>query len=81
MSLTSAAKNYAAFFITLILYMIAFIKDSLRELQHVVWPTRKETINYFTIVVVVLVLFGLYLFLAGTVFSEIIFTLRDIVNK
>jgi len=79
MSLTSAAKNYAAFFITLTLCMISFVKDSLRELQHVVWPTRKETTNFFTIVVVVLVLFGTYLFAASTVFSEILFTLKDLV--
>ncbi len=81
MSLTSAAKNYAAFFITLILYMITFVKDSVRELKHVVWPTRKETANFFSIVVIVLILFGLYLFVASTVFSEIIFTLKDFVNK
>jgi preprotein translocase SecE subunit len=81
MSLTSAAKNYAAFFITLSLYMITFIKDSMRELQHVVWPTRKETSNFFVVVVIILILFGLYLFIASQVFSEILFTLRNIVTK
>jgi len=77
MSLTSAAKNYAAFFITLILCMITFIKDSVRELKHVVWPTRKETINFFVVVVIILVLFGLYLALADTLFREPLFNLRN----
>jgi preprotein translocase SecE subunit len=79
--LTSAAKYYAAFFIPLFLYMITFFKESVRELKHVVWPTRKETSNFFIIVLVVLVLFGVYLFVASTVFSEILFTLKDFVNQ
>ena len=37
--------------------MYKFINESVRELSHVVWPTRKETKKYFTIVVTVLVLF------------------------
>jgi preprotein translocase SecE subunit len=37
--------------------MLQFFKDSVRELKHVVWPTREETKNYFIIVVFVLVLF------------------------
>jgi preprotein translocase SecE subunit len=37
--------------------MIQFVKDSLRELKHVVWPTNEETRNYFVIVIVVLTLF------------------------
>jgi preprotein translocase SecE subunit len=52
--------------------MITFIKDSVRELKHVVWPTREETKSYFMMVLVTLILFGLYLFIANTVFSEII---------
>jgi preprotein translocase SecE subunit len=52
--------------------MITFVKDSIRELKHVVWPTREETKAYFTMVLVTLILFGLYLFIANTVFSELI---------
>ena len=59
--------------------MYKFINESVRELSHVVWPTRKETKKYFTIVVTVLVLFWLYLFIVSTLFSEIIFMLRKIV--
>ena len=52
--------------------MITFIKDSFRELKHVVWPTREETKSYFMMVLVTLILFGLYLFIFNTVFSELI---------
>ena len=52
--------------------MITFIKDSFRELQHVVWPTREETKSYFVMVLVTLVLFGLYLFIVNAAFSELI---------
>jgi len=50
--------------------MITFIKDSFRELKHVVWPTKEETKNFFLIVLVILIAFGLYLFAASTAFSE-----------
>jgi preprotein translocase SecE subunit len=52
--------------------MITFVKDSIRELKHVVWPTREETKSYFMMVLVTLILFGLYLFIANTIFSELI---------
>ncbi len=60
--------------------MIQFIKDSSRELKHVVWPTRAETKNYFVIVLVILILFWLYLFLANTVFSEWLLFLKNLVK-
>jgi len=60
--------------------MINFFKDSLRELKHVVWPTREETRNYFLIVVITLILFWLYLFVVSTVFTEALFALKDFVN-
>jgi len=34
-----------------------FFKDSVRELKHVVWPTKKETINYFVIIVTIFIIF------------------------
>lgn len=58
--------------------MLLFIKNSIRELSHVVWPTAKETKKYFIIVVITLILFWLYLFLAGNLFSETLFFLRDL---
>jgi len=60
--------------------MIKYIKDSIRELKHVVWPTRKETNNYFLTVVLVLIAFGLYLFIASTIFTKWLFGLKDIVD-
>ena len=60
--------------------MIQFIKDSVRELRHVVWPTRQETTKYFIIVITVLVIFGIYLFLASTLFSEWLLYLKNMVS-
>jgi len=60
--------------------MIKFLKDSVRELKHVVWPTREETKNYFITVMVVLILFGLFLFIASTIFTKALFGLKDMVS-
>ena len=59
--------------------MIKFIKDSIRELKHVVWPTREENINYFITVLSVLILFGIYIFIASTFFTKTLFWLKDTV--
>ncbi len=59
--------------------MIHFVKWALRELKHVVWPTTKETQKYFNIVLIMLVIFGLYLFLFSNIFSTIIFGLKDMI--
>ncbi|MCH2188975.1 preprotein translocase subunit SecE [Candidatus Gracilibacteria bacterium] len=56
--------------------MISFFKGAVRELKHVVWPTRKETQKYFLSVLVILILFGVYLFVANTAFSELLFFLK-----
>lgn len=56
-----------------------FIKNSFRELKHVVWPTKKETVNYFFIVLVTLILFWLYLFIANYAFSKGLFALGKII--
>ena len=61
--------------------MIKYIKDSIRELKHVVWPTREETKNYFITVTVVLVLFWIYLFIVSTIFTESLFGLKKLVNN
>ncbi len=60
--------------------MLQFFKDSVRELKHVVWPTRAETKNFFIIVILVLIFFWIYLFVASTIFSEIVTYLRDLVS-
>jgi len=61
--------------------MIKYIKDSIRELKHVVWPTREETNNYFITVVLVLLIFGIYLFIASTFFTKSLFGLKDFVDS
>jgi len=60
--------------------MIQFIKDSVRELKHVVWPTKKETGNFFILVLTILTLFWIYLFIFSNVFSTIVFGLKDLVR-
>lgn len=60
--------------------MVQFLKDSVRELKHVVWPTRQETTKYFIIVITVLVIFWIYLFLASTLFSEWLLYLKNMVS-
>ena len=57
-----------------------FFKDSIREIKHVVWPTRKETRTYFIIVLTVLILFGIYLFIFSTIFSEGLLYLKKLVS-
>lgn len=60
--------------------MIKFLKDSFREIKHVVWPTKEETKKYFLIVVWILIVFGLYIFAASTLFTNVIFYLKDLVK-
>jgi len=60
--------------------MLQFIKDSIREIKHVVWPTRKETQKYFLLVLVILIAFGTYLFLFSNLFSTIVFGIKDMVT-
>ena len=61
--------------------MIQYIKDSIRELKHVVWPTREETTDYFVTVVLVLFLFGVYLFVTGSIFQKTLFMIKDTFGK
>jgi len=61
--------------------MITFIKDSFRELKHVVWPTKEETRKYFIIVLVTLIAFGLYLTIANYIFTEWLFGLQKLFSK
>ncbi len=61
--------------------MIQFLKDSFREMKHVVWPTKEETKKYFMIVVILLILFWLYIFIFSTLFTNVIFYLKDLINN
>ena len=64
-------------FIIILLYMLRFIKDSVRELRHVVWPTRKETQKYFWLVLALIVVFWVYLFIFSQSFSSLLFWLKN----
>lgn len=59
--------------------MLQFFKDSFRELKHVVWPTKEETIKYFIVVVSILIIFWLYLLFAEITFSSIMSFLKDLI--
>lgn len=79
--MTSVAKSYCDTFLIIKNFsMLQFLKDSVREIQHVVWPSAQDTRKYFFIVVGVLIAFGLYVFAASTVFTNIIFALKDLVK-
>lgn len=60
--------------------MLRFLRESAKEFDHVVWPTRRETVRYFTIVVSTIVAFAVFLFLVGTSFSTSLFALRSVIN-
>ena len=60
--------------------MLRFLRESVKEFDHVVWPTRRETVRYFTIVVSTIVAFAIFLFVIGTAFSGSLFALRNVVK-
>ncbi len=60
--------------------MLRFFRESIKEFDHVVWPTRRETVRYFTVVVSTIVVFSIFLFVVGTAFSTSLFSLREMVS-
>lgn len=60
--------------------MFKFFKESIKEFDHVVWPTNKETKNYFISVTSIIIVLTLILFLVGTAFSSILFIAKEIIN-
>jgi preprotein translocase SecE subunit len=61
--------------------MANFIKDSLAELEHVVWPTHIETKKFFQAVVGIIVAMTIFTYLLTLVFSNGLFSLREWVNS
>ncbi len=49
-----------------------YFKDTRAELKHVVWPSRKETIYYTVLVLVISVLLAYYSGFFDFVFSKIL---------
>ena len=68
-------------YLNVFVFMFKFFSDSIRELRHVVWPTRVETKKYFIIVLSILICFWLYLFVASTLFSEILFWVKQMIHS
>lgn len=73
-------NNCNIFLLNNLYIMINFFKDSYREMKHIVWPTKQETKKYFIIVLSLLIIFWIYLFIAGSIFSNGMFLLKDLVK-
>lgn len=58
--------------------MISFIKAALQEIDHVVWPTEKDTRKYFSIVTTMIVISTIVLFSFGSLVSAGMFAIRAI---
>jgi len=59
---------------------MSFFKDAIREFKHVVWPTAVETRKYFFVVLSVLILFGIYIFIASTAFSKLLIWMKETIS-
>lgn len=55
---------------------MSFLQESIKEFDHVVWPTTSETKKYFNIVVSMIVILTVLLFVVGTAFSVGLFSLK-----
>ena len=60
--------------------MINFLKESIKEFEHVVWPTQKETKQYFMIVTWIIVWLTIFLFIVSSILSAGLFFAKDNIN-
>lgn len=51
---------------------MSYIKDTRAEMQHVAWPTQRQTVVYTTIVVLVSVLVALYIGMFDFAFTKVL---------
>jgi preprotein translocase SecE subunit len=56
--------------------MANFFKESMAEIEHVVWPTHIETKNFFKVVVAIIVGMTIFTYLLTLLFSNSLFWLR-----
>ncbi|MDD5377032.1 MAG: preprotein translocase subunit SecE [Candidatus Gracilibacteria bacterium] len=56
---------------------MSFIKESMKEFDHIVWPTPEETKKYFVTVVSMITILTVFLFIVGTIFSTGLFTAKE----
>jgi len=60
--------------------MFKFFKDSLKEFDHVQWPTPTETKTYFKIVTLFITVFAVVLYVTGSLLSSGLFFARETLN-
>lgn len=60
--------------------MANFIKDSMAELEHVVWPTHLETKKFFQIVVSVIAGMTVFTYLLTLIFSNVMVESRKLIH-
>ncbi|MDD2486933.1 MAG: preprotein translocase subunit SecE [Candidatus Gracilibacteria bacterium] len=60
--------------------MFKFFTESIKEFEHVVWPTKNETRKYFSIVVGLIISLTLFIFVIGSAFSAGLFYAKNIIN-
>lgn len=56
---------------------MSFFSESIKEFDHVVWPTKAETIKYFNVVVSMIVILTVFLFIIGTLLSTGLFAVKE----
>lgn len=49
-----------------------FVKNANIERQKIVWPTKNETVHTTLIVIALVIVFGLFLFIADSIFSNLV---------
>ncbi|MDD5197942.1 MAG: preprotein translocase subunit SecE [Candidatus Gracilibacteria bacterium] len=55
---------------------MSFIKESMKEFDHIVWPTPAETQKYFITVVSMITVLTVFLFVVGSLFSQGLFAAK-----
>lgn len=60
--------------------MTNFLKESVAELEHVVWPTHLETKKFFSVVVSVIAGMTLFTYLLTLLFSNGMFEIRNMIH-
>lgn len=61
--------------------MANFFKDSMAELEHVVWPTHLETKKFFQAVVSIIAVMALFVYLLTLIFSNAFLEIRDRIHN
>ena len=60
--------------------MANFLKESVAELEHVVWPTHLETKKFFQAVVGIIVAMAIFTYILTVIFSNGLFTVRTMIH-